>query len=322
MSETVSQDAMQSLLVERAEEIAKGIHLFEFKHPDGADLPEFTPGAHLSVQTPNGFLRKYSLCSDPIEQDHYVIAIKREDPGGGGSIDLIENAKPGDRLLVSAPRNDFALAKGAKNFIFIAGGVGITPIMSMVRYLKRTGEGRFKLFYTSRTPEMTPFRNELSAPEFRGQVRIHHDHGDPAKFMDLWPILEMPKGEHVYCCGPRPLMESVRDMSGHWPPTAIHFEDFTKVAKTKPDDKPFRVRLANSDEVIDVPVGTSILEALRERGHPVPSSCESGTCGTCRTKLVAGEADHRDLVLAEHERHNNIMVCVSRALSLELVIEP
>ncbi|HEX4553722.1 MAG TPA: 2Fe-2S iron-sulfur cluster-binding protein, partial [Xanthobacteraceae bacterium] len=125
----------------------------------------------------------------------------------------------------------------------------------------------------------------------------------------------------LYCCGPRGLMQAVRDMTGHWSPSAVHFEAFTEVAERKADDKPFTVRLARSGGTVAVPAGTTILEALRLKGLAVPSSCESGTCGTCRTRLIAGDADHRDLVLSEGEHATNIMVCVSRARSDELVID-
>jgi phthalate 4,5-dioxygenase reductase subunit len=310
---------LSPLRVKRREQVAEDVFLFELRHPDGELLPEFTSGSHISVRAPNGMLRKYSLCNDPDERDRYVIAVKREANGRGGSLSFVDEVKAGDQVPTSQPRNDFALAKSPAGYTFIAGGIGVTPIMSMIRHLKATG-GRFKLYYCTRTPEMTAFRDELSGPDFRGQVTIHHDGGDPARALDLWPVLERPKG-HVYCCGPRGLMDMVRDMSGHWPATAVHFEAFTEAAQSKPDDRPFRVRLAQSDDVVEVPVGTTILEALRAAGQTVPSSCESGTCGTCKTRLVSGEADHRDLVLAEHERADHIMVCVSRARSDEIVID-
>ena len=312
---------MMRLRVERAEPIAEGIYTFELRRPDGAELPEFTPGAHLSLRVPNGLLRKYSLCNDPAESDRYVIGVRREADGRGGSVSLIDGTKAGDELLVTAPRNDFKLVKSAAGYIFIAGGIGITPIMSMIRYLKSTGAGHFKLYYLTRTPAMTAFRDELSGPEYRGQVTIHHDHGDPEKSYDLWPVLEQPKGQQIYCCGPRALMESVRDMTGHWSSSAVHFEAFNEPPRATAEDKSFRVRLARSGDIVEVPVGVTILEALRAKGHQVPSSCESGTCDTCRTRLLEGEADHRDLILAEHEKDDTIMVCVSRARSEELVID-
>jgi phthalate 4,5-dioxygenase reductase component len=308
------------LRVARAERIADDIHLFELRDPAGADLPEFTAGAHVSVRVPNGLLRKYSLCNDPAERDRYVIAVKREAGGRGGSDSLIRDAAVGGELAVSAPANNFELVRSAGGYLLVAGGIGITPIMAMIRHLKATG-GRFKLYYCTRAPAVTAFRDELTGPEFRGQVTIHHDHGDLAQALDLWPVLEKPSGRHLYCCGPRGLMQAVRDMSGHWSPSAVHFEAFTEAAETKPDDKPFTVRLARTGGTVAVPVGVTILEALRAKGLDVPSSCESGTCGTCRTRLIAGEADHRDLVLAEEEHADNIMVCVSRARSDELVID-
>lgn len=300
-------------------EIAQDIYLFELRHPDGGDLPEFTAGSHLSVRVPSGLIRKYSLCNDPAERHRYLFTVRREHAGGGGSISLIDEASVGGQLVVSTPRNDFALVKSPAGYLFLAGGIGITPIMAMLHQLKSTG-GRFKLYYCTRAPEVTAFREELSAPEFRGQVTMHHDGGDPARALDLWPLLERPKG-HVYCCGPRSMMEAVRDMTGHWSSATVHFEAFTEVPRHTPDDRAFIVRLARSGQTVEVPVGTTILEALRASGHDVPSSCESGTCGTCRTRLIAGEPDHRDLVLTDAERADNIMVCVSRARSPELVID-
>ena len=319
---TAIQTATMVLHVTRAEPIADGIHLFELRDPNGYELPEFTPGAHISFTVPNGSVRKYSLCNNPVERNRYVIAVRREMSGRGGSISLINGVKVGDRLDVTAPVNDFRLPRGAQNFLFIAGGIGITPIMSMIRHLRSTEGRKFRLYYCTRSPEVTAFRDELSAPEFKGKVTIHHDQGDPAKALDLWPILEQRRNlEHLFCCGPRPLMQAVRDMTGHWTPASVHFEAFNEPEKRRVDDKPFTVRLARSGEVIEVTVGNTILEAIRANGHDAPSSCESGTCGTCRTKLLAGEADHRDLVLTEDERAHNIMICVSRARTPELIID-
>ena len=319
MSPAHADPAMTPRRVTRVERIAEDIHLFELRDRAGADLPEFSAGAHVSLRVPNGMVRKYSLCNDPAERDRYVIAVKREAPGRGASESLIRNVAEGSEVPVSAPANNFALTKSPAGYLFIAGGIGITPIMAMIRQLAASG-GRFKLCYCTRTAAATAFRDELSAPEFRGKVTIHHDGGDLAKALDLWPIVEKPQG-HLYCCGPRGLMQTVRDMTGHWSPSAVHFEAFTEAAEAKPDDKPVTVRLARSGGTVVVPAGKTILEALRDHGLDVPSSCESGTCGTCRTRLISGEADHRDLVLADDERATNIMVCVSRARSDELVID-
>lgn len=289
---------------------------------DSGILPSFTPGAHIQVRTPNGLLRKYSLCGDPAESDRYVIAVKREQGGRGGSISMIDDAGTGDDFLVSSPVNDFPLAQNAQHFIFIAGGIGITPIMSMILHLRHTPEKKFRLYYCTRSREETPFREELNSSEYKGKVTMHHDGGDSARALDIWPIVEERKNRaHLYCCGPSSLMHAVRDMTGHWSSNAVHFEAFSEPARAKPDDRAFIVELAKSGAIFEVPVGTTILEAMRANGFDAPSSCESGTCGTCRTRLIEGEADHRDLVLAEHERSSQIMICVSRARSPRLVLD-
>ena len=296
------------------------IRLFELRAGDGAALPEFSPGAHISVRAPNGTIRKYSLCNDPAERDRYLMAVLREPGGRGGSVSMVEGIKEGDELLVTPPRNDFPLVPSPAGYTFIAGGIGITPILSMMRHLKSSGGPRFKLYYCTRSKEQTAFHADLSAPEFRGQVVMHHDGGELAKALDLWPALENPRG-HVYCCGPRGLMDAVRDMTGHWNGSQVHFEAFSEADAHKPDDRAFRVRLARSGTVIDVPADKTILDTIRAAGHEAPSSCESGTCGTCKTALLAGEPDHRDLVLMENERTDNIMICVSRAQSDEITID-
>jgi phthalate 4,5-dioxygenase reductase component len=318
---TTSPPQMLPLRVTRNDKIADGIHLFELRDAAGTPLPPFSAGAHIAIRTPSGLLRKYSLCNDPSERDRYQVAIKREADGRGGSANLIDAVKAGDELMVAPPVNDFGLPQRATDFLFIAGGIGITPMMAMIREVQAQGK-RFRLFYCTRSAETTAFAQELSAPEFAGKVVIHHDQGDPTCSLDLKPILaERRNREHLYCCGPRPLMEAVRRMTDHWSSTAVHFEAFSEAETHKADDKPFRVRLARTGKVVEVPVTKTILEVLRDNGLEVPSSCETGTCGTCRTKMLAGAADHRDLVLAEHERSDHIMICVSRARSDEITLD-
>lgn len=311
---------MRKLKVASASDAAEGIRLFELRDPAGAALSAFEPGGHIEVRTPEGAIRKYSLCNDPLETDLYLIAVKREANGRGGSLSMCDQLQAGDEIEVSEPRNDFRLLKSHGGYTFIAGGIGITPIMAMMRALIAQGQGGFKLYYLTRSPQTTAFLEELKGPEFAGKVKIHHDHGDLAKAFDLWPALEKPKG-HIYCCGPAPLMDAVRDMCGHWSQSAVHFEAFTDGHTIKPEDVPFAVRLAGSGEAFAVPVGTTILEVLRKAGHDIPYSCASGSCGSCRTKLVSGDVDHRDFVLQDDEKANNIMVCVSRGRGGEIVID-
>ena len=311
-----AEATMMSLSVTRAEPAADGIQLFELRHPAGEALPPFTPGAHLSVRVPSGAMRNYSLCNDPHERDRYVIAVKREESGRGGSVALIDNTAPGATLEVSEPRNLFELDLRAPEYIFVAGGIGITPILAMIRFLRAEGNKPFRLFYLTRAATGTAFLPELSDAAFAGgnAMVIHHDEGDPAKAYDLWPVFEEPTQAHIYCCGPRPLMDAVRDMTGHWPEKAVHFEDFgSDLVRPRADDKPFTVKLGRGGDPLDVPVGTTILEVLRAHGRKLPSSCESGTCGTCRTRYIEGEVDHRDMVLTPAERRDALMICVSRA---------
>jgi phthalate 4,5-dioxygenase reductase subunit len=302
---------LMTLRVARAEPAADGIQLFELRHPDGAPLPPFTPGSHLAVRVPSGAMRNYSLCNNPHERDRYVIAVKREEKGRGGSVGLIDATQAGATLQVSAPRNLFELDTRAPEYIFVAGGIGITPILAMIRFVQAEGKP-FRLFYLTRSVAGTAFRDEIAA--LGDHVTIHHDEGVPDDAYDLWPVFEEPTKAQIYCCGPRPLMDAVRDMTGHWPENAVHFEDFgSDLVRPREDDQPFTIQIGARGAPLEVPVGTTILEVLRAHGRPQPSSCESGTCGTCRTRYLVGEVDHRDMVLTDTERRGAVMICVSRA---------
>jgi phthalate 4,5-dioxygenase reductase subunit len=310
------------LLVQAKTQIAEDIYLFELVQPDRSDLPAFTAGSHLLVLTPRGLSRRYSICNAPSERHRYVIAVKRDAAGSGGSMSLIDSVRAGERLHVSMPYNYFPLDENASSHLLIAGGIGITPALAMMRDLMEK-KADFKLIYCTRSPETTAFLEELSAPELAGRVLIHHDHGDRARSLDIAPLVAERNGEtHIYCCGPRPLMDAVKAQTKHWPHAAVHFEDFgTSEHPAKSGEKSFTVRLVKSDKTVEVPSGVSILSALRSQGVAVPSSCESGTCGACRTHLISGIGDHRDYVLDDDEQESEIMICVSRARSDELVLD-
>jgi phthalate 4,5-dioxygenase reductase subunit len=323
MNESASNEvSFRTLVVTKKDPVAEGIFRFELRDEAGRDLPPFTAGAHLTVRVPSGANRNYSLCNDPAETDRYVIAVKRDAAGRGGSVSMTDEVAQGDRIEVSEPHNEFELSERARSFVFVAGGIGITPVLSMMRHLKATAVPRFKLYYVSRSPETTAFLDELSSAEWKPQVVIHHDHGDLANAFDFWPVFERPgSGAHVYCCGPRALMDGVRDMTGHWPTGSVHFESFGVDQSRAAQNTPFSVKLERSGCSFEIPKDRSILEILRDNGIRAPSSCESGTCGSCRTTLCAGVADHRDMVLGEDEKRDQIMICVSRAKSEELVLD-
>jgi len=321
MAEATHADTPMPLRIAAIEQVARHVRTFELVQPDGTELPPFTPGSHVTVQTPSGLLRKYSLCSDPAERHRYVIAVKREPDSRGGSASLHEQAQVGDVLPTSVPDNAFPLVDKARAFLFIAGGIGITPILSMIRSFGELPPAPWKLVYLTRHAEDTPFLEELQRPELKRNIIVHHTRGDPQREFDLWPLLEKPNTAHLYCCGPRRLMESVRDMTGHWSTANVHFESFVDGTAAQPDDRPFTVRLARTGVEFEVPVGESILSRARAHGCQVASSCEAGTCGTCRTRLLEGQADHRDMVLLPEEMDSQIMVCVSRAKSPRLVVD-
>lgn len=302
--------------------IAKETHWFSLESADGEELPEFQAGAHLSVKVPDGMTRHYSLCGDPENRRTYEIAIKREANGRGGSRSLVGETEEGQFIEVGSPVTGFGLDEKAKSFLLVAGGIGITPIRSMVFQLLAAGLRDFKVVYLTRDAESTAFLDEIKSGSWGKKVVIHHDHGDSAQFLDLWKFFEKPvPGCHVYCCGPKRLMDEVKDMTGHWPSAAIHFESFGADTKARADDRAFTVQLARSDKTFQVGTQQSLLYALKEHGILVPSSCESGTCGSCKVKLLEGNADHRDLVLMDEERGDYIMACVSRACSDKLVLD-
>ena len=309
------------LKVTHKQALTPDVFMFDLAHPEGLSLPSFTPGAHITVKTPKGSHRHYSLCSSPNDADQWQIAIKREALGRGGSISMADGLLEGDLLEVLQCSNLFELHDAAKFHVFVAGGIGITPILSMIRHLLSQGKSNFKLYYCTRDALSTAFLEELKSPSLVDRVQLHHDHGDLQQALDFWPIFEQPIAADVYCCGPQGLMDSVRDMTGHWPSEHIHFESFGVPPTAFEQNTPFDIVLQSTGKRIHVGADVSILEALRSNGESVSSSCESGTCGSCRIGFMSGEVEHRDLVLLDDERRQNIMICVSRARSNELVLD-
>jgi phthalate 4,5-dioxygenase reductase subunit len=310
---------MMELKVADKRQLADGIWLFELVDPAGADLPVFTAGGHVPVETPSGAMRHYSLCNNPSERHRYQIAVKLEPESRGGSRSMVEQVSAGDMIRVDEPGNDFPLAD-APDYLLIAGGIGITPILAMAR--KLTDDGKpFRMVYCSRSADQAAFLDVLGSGDLKGEITIHHDGGNPDDVYDFWDLLENPSKTHVYCCGPKPLMEEILGMTGHWPESAVHFEDFEPVEKVRAEDVAFTVTLAKSGRTVEVPADRTILEALRDAGVDTPSSCESGTCGTCKTVLLEGSPDHRDMVLMDEEKDGQIMICVSRAAGGNLVLD-
>lgn len=298
-------------------DLTPSVRRFVLRDPSGAALPGYRGGAHVTVTTPSGQRRSYSLVeAGSRAPSQYAIAVRRAADGRGGSVSLHDDVRVGDVLTLSAPANTFPIRR-AERYLFIAGGIGITPVRAMVAELRARGGVEIEVLYLSRTAEETAYLDEFAVDG----TLLHHSstHGR----LDLWPHLAVPD-EHtrIYCCGPTALIDEVLALTVHWRPSRVHVEDFAGVDALGPGATPFTVVWEPTGERVEVPVDRSMLTALRGRGIEVDASCESGTCGSCRLRLVAGRPVHRDLVLTEAERKGFVMACVSRAQSPELVLSP
>ena len=299
------------------------IKTFELVDPEGLDLPVFTAGGHLDLTLPDGQVRQYSLCNAPAERQRYLLGVLRETNGRGGSRQMHERVAVGDLLPVSMPRNNFPLDGEARRHLLIAGGIGVTPLMAMAHRL-RALEADFVLHYCTRDAAQTAFRDLINEDGMASRVRLHHDGGVPGSGLDVAALLAtVVPGTHVYCCGPAGLMAAVKAASDHWPAGQIHFEHFAAPVGVAVvgGQAGFEVEIASTGAVYRVPPECSILSVLLSEGMLIDSSCEAGVCGTCTTRYLSGEPDHRDFVLSDVEQREHVMVCVSRAKSARLVLD-
>lgn len=310
------------VVVKRRWDSAQAIVGFELADRDGRHLPTFQPGAHIDLHLPNGQIRQYSITNGPGQLLSYVIGVKAETASTGGSKTLIETVREGDVLAISEPRNNFPLRRDATRTILIAAGIGITPLLSMARFLDQSSLP-YELHYFARSSDQIAFRSELEA--LHGKVVLHTGLPRPEIGQTIAQTLgEWQFAQHVYVCGPAALLETVRATAAaqNWPDQAIHFEYF-KNDKPIDTSSAFEIELARSAMTLQVPAGRTILEVMREAGLTVPSSCEQGACGTCLTTVIEGEVDHQDVYLNDSEKASNtcMMTCVSRAKSDRLVLD-
>ena len=307
------------LTISRREEVADGVVALELRRPDGALLPAWGPGAHLDLTVGPGVVRQYSLCGDPADRAVWRIAVLREPAGRGGSERVHEQLHAGDVVDVRGPRNHFAL-EPAQRYVFVAGGIGITPILPMVGVAAATG-AQWELHYGGRTAATMAFREELAA--HGSSVRLYPE--DEVGLLPLEAVLgAVGEGTAVYCCGPEPLLRAVEAACADRPVLALHVERFAPKDQGAPLlSAAFEVDLAASGLTLTVPPDRSILELVEEAGVEVLSSCREGTCGTCETDVLEGEVDHRDSLLTEAEQAANetMFICVSRAACPRLVLD-
>lgn len=304
---------------------AQCIHLFELCALDGGELPPFTAGAHIPLHLENGAVRDYSLINSQAERHRYVIAVSL-DPNGAGSRYMFETPLVGRTLRISPPRNNFALFEDARLTVLLAGGIGITPLRSMIHRLEALGRD-WVLHYGARDRESAAFVPELEALEAArpGCVQFNFD-SETGRMMDLAVTVALsPPDAHLYCCGPTPMLEAFRLAAAGRDPATIHLEYFSAPSSAL-DVKPpaaFTVTLARSGLKLEVPEGCSILDVVRAQRVYAESSCEAGVCGTCEVRVLEGTPDHRDYVLTEDERQasRTMMICVSGSLTDNLVID-
>ncbi|GGH44769.1 PDR/VanB family oxidoreductase [Microbacterium album] len=317
MTVTPSPRDSIDVVVESKRELADGVAGLRLRRPDGAPLPAWEPGAHIDVELPGDLVRQFSLCGDPRDATAYDIAVRREVDGRGGSAAVHNVVQPGDALRISAPRNHFAF-DDADRYLFVAGGIGITPILPMIAAAEARG-AEWNLAYCGRSRRSMAFLAELQ--RYGDRVALHPS--DEGRRLDVAAFLGEPAlGAAVYCCGPAGLLDAALDASNAWPPGALRIERFEPIEATGPETS-FEVELDSTGEVLEVPEGRTILEVVREAGVDIDSSCEEGTCGTCETVVLEGEPDHRDAVLSELERElgETMMICVSRCRGRRLVLD-
>jgi len=305
------------LTLEKKETLADGVLGLTLRRPDGADLPPWEPGAHVDLALADGLSRQYSLCGDPAERSVYQVAVLREDAGRGGSAHVHDVLREGDTVHVDGPRNHFPLVD-APAYLFLAGGIGITPLLPMLARVDAAGAD-WRLAYGGRTRATMAFLDRLEQ-RYPDRVRVYPQ--DETGLLDLPTLLgRVGPQTAIYCCGPEPLLRAVEDLRGG---RALHLERFAP--KTDADDGPrasFEVELAVTGTSLVVPADRPILDVVEEAGVLVLSSCREGTCGTCETTVLDGVPDHRDSLLtpAEHAANDTMMICVSRSRTARLVLD-
>ncbi|MFJ3206428.1 PDR/VanB family oxidoreductase [Streptomyces flaveolus] len=298
------------LLVTAHERLADGVVGIRL---EGHDLPRWEPGAHVDLVLPSGLVRQYSLCGDPEDTSSYTVATRLVEDGRGGSREVHEQVQEGTELEVRGPRNRFPLVE-APAYVFVAGGIGITPILPMLRALPEGTEWR--LLYGGRTRASMPFLEDVEKLD-ADRVTVVAEDEDGLPDLDAF-LADLPEGAAVYCCGPEGLMAAVEERLPEG--TAPHLERFAP-RTTAGGDGEFEVELHRSGRTLTVAADSSVLAAVRTELPNTPYSCEQGWCGTCQQRVLEGEIDHRDELLTDSERGDSMLICVSRARSTRLVLD-
>jgi ferredoxin-NADP reductase len=305
-----------NLVVDEVRAEAPDVRSLRLVSSDGSELPSWQPGSHLDVLLPSGRCRQYSLCGDPADRSSYRIAVRRIADGGGGSREVHDSIGTGSALTGRGPRNAFPYVD-ASGYLFIAGGIGITPILPMVKQAA-AGSKPWQLVYTGRSRASMPFLDELTALDpARVRIRPYDKYGFPRTGAEL--LEYAPAGATVYCCAPPTMIANVRRDRPASAAAALHYERFT----TPPivGGTPFEIELRRSNRVLTVPADRSALDVIRGTAPNVAYSCQQGFCGTCRTRVISGDVEHRDRVLTDRERTDTMTICVSRGRGGRIVLD-
>jgi ferredoxin-NADP reductase len=316
---TIMREVEADLVVREARMEADGVVALVLADPAGGALPAWTPGAHIDLILDETLTRQYSLCGSPSDDGAWRIAVLRAPDSRGGSQLVHEKLRPGMFVRTRGPRNHFPLV-AARRYMFIAGGIGITPLLPMIAEAQATG-AQWRLLYGGRERASMAFVDELAAYGDRVTIAPQDETG----LLDLEAWLGTPEaGTLVYCCGPEGLLSAVEKHCAAWPPGALHLERFSvKPQEAGPADSTFELVLQRSGLTLQVPAGKSVFQVVRDAGVSVLGSCLEGVCGTCETEVVDGDVDHRDSILNEEEREANefMMICVSRCRSARLTLD-
>lgn len=309
-------EGVLDLIIESLRWEADGVLSLTLIDPEGGVLPQWSAGAHIDLGLPDT-IRQYSLCGDPADRTRYTVAVLREELSRGGSEFLHARARPGDPVEVGGPRNHFVLAP-AKEYLFIAGGIGITPIRAMVRQAETEG-ANWRLVYGGRSRASMAFTEELE--RYGDQVELRPQ--DTTGLLDLDALLGQPKPDTgVYCCGPAGLIDAVEERCAAWPEDALHVERFAAKDLSGLENRPITLRCAKSERDLEVASGQSILDALEDAGIGVANACREGVCGSCEIPVLRGVPEHRDSIRSGSDLDDvtSLAVCVSRSTGDELVL--
>ncbi|MFI5613379.1 PDR/VanB family oxidoreductase [Amycolatopsis sp. NPDC051903] len=307
-----------AVVVKERQQVTENVVRLVLGRADGAALPSWTPGAHIDLVLDDGTIRQYSLCGSTGSPD-WTVMVLREAHGRGGSRRIHDDVKDGTVLGARGPRNHFPLTP-APRYRFLAGGIGITPILPMLAEAEDRG-AQWSLTYCGRSHASLALADEL-VTRYGPRVRVHRDDTDGLPDVDTL-FADPAPGEIAYVCGPAGLLDAVLARTGHWATGTVHFERFTPAEAAFAEGTEFEVELAGDGAVLTVPADRSLLDVLTEHGYQVLSSCTEGTCGSCETPVLSGAVDHRDAVLSAEEREAGdvMMVCVSRAACPRLVLD-